>query len=89
MESSEINKLFNNCTKINDCISGLEKSDNLFLKNQVGSSASLYISNLVNNIEKTHLIILQDKEQAAYFHNDLSLFAKPKVYFFPTSYKRS
>lgn len=67
----------------------IEESQSLHFKNLVGSSASIYIANLVNTLNKTHLIILPDKEQAAYFHNDLTLFTNKKAYFFPTSYKRS
>lgn len=55
----------------------------------MGSSRSLYISNILNNISENHLIILPDKEEAAYFHNDLSLISNQKSVFFPTSFKRS
>ena len=38
---------------------------------------------------QNHLFILHDKEEAAYFFNDLQSFLHPKeILFFPTSYKR-
>lgn len=41
------------------------------------------------NAHQSHLFILHDREEAAYFQNDLqNLMAKKEVYFFPTSYKR-
>jgi transcription-repair coupling factor (superfamily II helicase) len=47
-------------------------------------AAAVYVINHQN-----HLIILQDKEEAAYFHNDLqNLLGDKEVLFFPTSYKR-
>lgn len=57
--------------------------------NLTGSTRSLYISNIINNLSKNHLIILPDKEEAAYFQNDLSAISDQKSIFFPTSYKRS
>jgi transcription-repair coupling factor (superfamily II helicase) len=61
-----------------------------------GSSAALAAAAMHQNPERTHLIILQDKESAAYFLNDLEhLFEDTeaelrdkKILFFPSSYKR-
>jgi transcription-repair coupling factor (superfamily II helicase) len=45
---------------------------------------------LMNQIPGIHLIILPEKEDAAYFYNDLvNLTGSDKVLFFPSSYKRS
>ncbi|NOQ24055.1 MAG: transcription-repair coupling factor [Bacteroidales bacterium] len=57
--------------------------------NLTGSTRSLYISNIINKLNRNHLIILPDKEEAAYFQNDLSAISDQKSIFFPTSYKRS
>ena len=41
------------------------------------------------NAHHSHIFILHDREEAAYFQNDLqNLMGKREVYFFPTSYKR-
>ena len=41
------------------------------------------------NPHQSHLFVLHDREEAAYFQNDLqNLMGKKDVFFFPTSYKR-
>ena len=89
MEVTKLNTIFRNHPQINNAISAIQEKSNIFLKNLVGSSAAVYASEIINSNNNTHLIILPDKEDAAYFHNDLSNFIEDKVYFFPTSYKRS
>lgn len=55
-----------------------------------GSSRSICCSTYLNRSNNSHLIILSDKEEAAYFHNDLvGLNPGRAIYFFPSSYKRS
>ena len=67
------------------------------LKGLMGSAVALTASTLFNRAGKQqHVIVLPEKEQAAYFYNDLeSLFGetdtdynKKKVLFYPTTYKR-
>ncbi len=42
-----------------------------------------------SDLHKGHLFVLHDREEAAYFQNDLqNLLEKKTVFFFPTSYKR-
>ncbi len=70
---------------------------NLQLKGLIGSSRALVVSSVFDTLKRHHLIILPDKETAAYFYNDLeALFGekdqnlkKKSILFFPTSYKRS
>lgn len=58
------------------------------LRNIIGSGASFVAAAAFQYTNKTHLIVLQDKEEAAYFLNDLeSLLGKQNVLFFPASYK--
>lgn len=60
----------------------------LHLKNLKGSSAAFIISSVVSNISKPTLIILPDKEQAAYVLNDLeNLIGDERVLFYPESYR--
>jgi len=63
----------------------------------VGSGPALVLAGLFDQPGKQqHLVVLSDKEQAAYFYNDLeNLFGesqadynKKKILFYPTSYKR-
>ena len=62
-----------------------------------GSSRSLFTASLYNKLTNNHIVILPDKESAAYFFNDLESifdekgfnFHKKKILFYPTSYKRN
>ena len=74
-----------------------EKEGNLYLKGLVGSSTGMLVAALFDQAgRQQHVIILSDKEQAAYFYNDLENLlndsdadiADKKVLFYPTTYKR-
>lgn len=55
-----------------------------------GSSRAIVMAGLLSQQPTTHLIMLPEKEDAAYFYNDLcALLGDEKVFFFPGSYKRS
>jgi len=59
------------------------------ISNLVGSSFSFVISNLFKSIDTPILLILEDKEEAAFYLNDLELFLNDKdVLFYPGSYRR-
>jgi transcription-repair coupling factor (superfamily II helicase) len=55
----------------------------------VGSSMSFVIAETFKKADKTYLIILNDKEAAAYLLNDLEqLLGTKNVLFYPGSYRR-
>ncbi|NMC36858.1 MAG: transcription-repair coupling factor [Bacteroidales bacterium] len=55
-----------------------------------GSSKALAVSGIFRETQLIHLIISAEKEDAAYFYNDLvSLVGEDSVFFFPSTYKRS
>ncbi|MDT8401902.1 MAG: transcription-repair coupling factor [Bacteroidales bacterium] len=63
---------------------------NIALEGLRGSSRSLLLASLFDVIPTSHFVILPEKEDAAYFYNDLvSLLGEEQVFFFPASYKRS
>lgn len=65
------------------------KAENIHLKGLSGSLDAVIFSSAVRSIRGSHLIILQDKETASYFLNDLqNLLGEKEVLFFPMSYKR-
>nr|NQU89058.1 transcription-repair coupling factor [Bacteroidota bacterium] len=78
-------ELFQNATAEHIHLSGLK-----------GSEPSFMAASLVNSHKGTQVFVLPDKENAAYFHNDLEAifgeremeYAKRKILFFPTSYKK-
>lgn len=54
-----------------------------------GSLSAIAVAQSFLQSEKPHLLILNDKEQAAYFLNDLeSLIGEKDVLFYPASYRR-
>lgn len=61
------------------------------LKGLSGSSRSAFIHACLSQAKGTHLIILPEKEEAAYFYNDLTSLDKgsERSLFFPSSYVRS
>lgn len=80
--------------KLEDAIafSTTEKSlspQKICIKGLAGSSLSFVISQVFTNVDTTFLLILTDKEEAAYYLNDLEqLIGKNKVVFYPGSYRR-
>lgn len=63
-----------------------EENPNIRLNGLVGSGVSLTISAIIQQTKNAHLLVLNDKEEAAYLHNDLeTVFGKNKVLFFPSS----
>ncbi len=61
----------------------------MHLRGLAGSALPLLVSALTAK-QKTQIFILNDKEEAAYFYNDLcNLMGENSVSFFPSSYKKS
>ncbi|MCT4639536.1 MAG: transcription-repair coupling factor [Bacteroidales bacterium] len=60
------------------------------LKNLSGSSKSLYSAAISSNINRIHFFILPEKEDAAYFINDLeNIMPQHRISFFPSFLKHS
>ena len=61
----------------------------IHLNGLLGSSLSFVVQSLFKNTEKPFLIILNDKEEAAYYLNDLEqMIGENDVLFYPGSYRR-
>ncbi len=55
-----------------------------------GSSRSIVMAGALSQQPTTHVVLLPEKEDAAYFYNDLtSLMGDDNIFFFPGTYKRS
>ncbi|SEL59840.1 transcription-repair coupling factor [Maribacter orientalis] len=64
-------------------------SKNIQLKGLVGSSLSFVLANVFKDSERPFLAIFNDKEEAAYYLNDLErLIGEDNVLFYPGSYRR-
>ncbi|MFH1005028.1 MAG: transcription-repair coupling factor [Bacteroidota bacterium] len=84
--------------RISDVVSALnEKQSLLHLKGLVGSSAAFIIRAVAEQKKGIHLIILSEKEEAAYLLNDLQALSSSvssgkmesaKIFFFPSSFRK-
>ncbi|HAM08955.1 MAG: transcription-repair coupling factor [Bacteroidetes bacterium GWE2_41_25] len=55
-----------------------------------GSSKAMILSLVFHKTQCAHVVVIPEKEDAAYFYNDLvSLLGEDSVFFFPSTYKRS
>lgn len=67
-----------------------ENKQPLFLRGLSGSSANFIATAVWQLSEANHVFILNDKEEAAYFHNDLEHLTKAlDIFFFPDSFKKT
>jgi transcription-repair coupling factor (superfamily II helicase) len=76
--------------KTQQVLQEIQQDQNHFqISNLVGSSLSFVISETFKKAEKPFVIILNDKEEAAYYLNDLEqLLGDKNVLFYPGSYRR-
>ena len=67
-----------------------ESSTRTAIEGLYGSSKALFLASVFNKLQTTHVVVLPEKEDAAFFYNDLvSLLGEELVFFFPSTYKRS
>jgi transcription-repair coupling factor (superfamily II helicase) len=67
-----------------------DKTGNIRVEGLSGSSKAMVLSVVFQKTQTTHVVIIPEKEDAAYFYNDLvSLIGDDSVFFFPSTYKRS
>ncbi len=90
MTKSDIQSLYAKSSKVLAAVAALEnKHARIHLKGMVGSSVSLILHSLFNKSEFPFLILCDDKEEAAYYLNDLEhLINDQEVLFYPSSYRR-
>lgn len=75
-----------------EVINGLSgEHSKISLKGLYGSYSSVFMDTVMGNIEGNHLVLLNDKEEAAYFLNDFQSLNKnaTNILFFPHSYKKA
>jgi transcription-repair coupling factor (superfamily II helicase) len=91
MNIKEIRKKFQNLQGVRDTIDQLQYDQSHIQWNRIlGAGKSFAATAVAEQVPGYHLFILQDKEEAAYFYNDLqSLYPNDenRVVFYPASYK--
>jgi transcription-repair coupling factor (superfamily II helicase) len=93
MKENGLTKLYSGHPVLNDIIAVMDsdKQDARFsIEGLSGSSKALILSCVFQNTQLTHIVIIPEKEEAAYFYNDfVALSGEEAVFFFPSTYKRS
>lgn len=91
MKSPELKSIFSKSAQIETISKQFQdhEKSHLHLKGIVGSAAAFIANGVYQNFPIDQLFILNDKEEAAYFFNDLErIVGEDKVLFFPSSYRR-
>lgn len=90
MDRSSLKDGFKRLTGIDDTADALQYDrSKIHWKGLIGGSKALAASSLAEQVPGNHLFVLQDKEEAAYFLNDLEgLYPNDKrIVFYPASYR--
>ncbi|MGX1931360.1 transcription-repair coupling factor [Flagellimonas sp. 2504JD4-2] len=89
LTKASIFQLFEQSPQLGKLRDAIARSEKINVKGLTGSSLSFTISSLFNSVELPFLVLLNDKEEAAYYLNDLEqLIGENKVLFYPGSYRR-
>jgi transcription-repair coupling factor (superfamily II helicase) len=92
MKENQFTQLYNNSQALNNLLGGIGHSDkaHIVAEGLSGSSKAVIIASAYEKLHVTHLVLIPEKEDAAYFYNDLvALLGEEAVFFFPSTYKRS
>jgi transcription-repair coupling factor (superfamily II helicase) len=92
MKLCEIHKNLKNLSQYKMLLNDLQREEysKIFLKELEGASDALLASAFCTEFKGEHIFILNNKEEAAYFYNDLiQLLPDQTVLFFPSSYKKA
>jgi transcription-repair coupling factor (superfamily II helicase) len=90
MQHSAFLEKFKSYAQVDDVANALQEADvRIHLKGLLGSSRALLASAIAEQVPGHQLFVLEDKEAAAYFFNDLeNLFPSEKhIVFYPASYR--
>jgi len=92
MNANEISGLYNDHPVLAGLIgaSGNQEIQRIAAEGLYGSSRALALAGIFEKTHLTHVVVISEKEDAAYFYNDLvALAGDESVFFFPSTYKRS
>ena len=92
METTQFLSYFKGQENLGELIKQLDAppGEKIHLQGLIGSSKTILLANLFNSRPKSIVVLLNDREEAAYFYDDLNnLGLNEFTLFFPSSYKRS
>ncbi len=76
-------------TRLEALLAG-DSKEPVMIRGLTGSSRTVVMAGALSQQPTTHVVLLPEKEDAAYFYNDLtSLIGDDNIFFFPGTYKRS
>lgn len=90
MSKEKVVSIYDNSSKIIKIGENLtQRNQKIHLNGLIGSSVSFVINSLFKKVEVSFLLMLNDKEEAAYYLNDLEqMIGQDDVLFYPSSYRR-
>ena len=90
MSKKNLYSIYDNSPKVKQIVDTLQQADpKIQLNGLIGSSLSFVVQSLFKKTDKPFLLILNDKEEAAYYLNDLEqMIGEEDVLFYPGSYRR-
>lgn len=90
MSKTTLYTIYDNSPKVKQIITSLQQPEQkIHLNGLIGSSLSFVVQSLFKKTENPFLLILNDKEEAAYYLNDLEqMIGEQDVLFYPGSYRR-
>lgn len=91
MKAMELKAVFSNAEKTQKICNHFKENEisHVHLQGLVGSAVPFLANGVFSNFPVDQVFILNDKEEAAYFFNDLErILGDEKVLFFPSSYRR-
>ncbi len=90
MKLQDILSIYNQSEKLDELNHLLNKASHIDIQNLRESALSFVMASLHHKQARPLLLILDNKEEAAYYYNDLQrLIGENKVLFFPESYRRA
>ena len=90
MKLQDILSIYNQSEKLDELNDLLNKASHIGIQNLRESALSFVMASLHHKQARPLLLILDQKEEAAYYYNDLQrLIGENKVLFFPESYRRA
>lgn len=90
MEITQLTDKYSEHPKVKELVNKKDGFDSIHIQGLTGSLDSLFLAGTGSLSDLSFFIILNDKEEAAYFYNDLNnLLPEENVFFFASSYKRS
>src|SRR3954464_11047632 len=91
MDRQQLLGLYSSRPSVISIVSGIKERNphKIHLTGLIGSSRSVILSAVALSGEQSHVIVMNDSEEAAYLLNDIeNLLVDQPVHYFPSSYKK-